>query len=193
MSKSWCSEEGTELSKRNLIALHGTFTNEMLFYIDLHYKYRNYYSVFLSALFLAFITGMLQFYNQPIGKILLIIPIIIIAISEIGRRSVDRSYQSFLESIVKIAKIENLLGLDKSIKVKDEALLSPLVWERDKQFVLERYMQKRFEDKISEKFVDDLVSKGDNRFARRIFLFWDLVGFGLFISVAIYYLYPVFQ
>lgn len=177
MSDSWGSEEGVELAKEELLILHKSYLKEMLFYLDLHYRSRFYYSIFLSAIVLAFTIVMLQFYTEMLSKILTVIPISVILVAELARRSTDNAYFNYSRSRVKVVKTEDLLGLNEPVKAKDRKPPLKLLFDKDKQFLLNIDLKNLSKYEASQELVKHLMRKGDGRYARILFLAFELIGF----------------
>lgn len=184
----WYSENSqTKLSKEELLKLYDIYVREELGHLDFFYKYRNYYSTVLLALLATNSGILLQFYLSKILIVTTVVPISIVVLSYFGTKSIDRYYRRFLEAVVFIAKIENLLGLDKPISSELDRPLptSPEpgkpaahLYRSDRQFTVERYIRSRFQNRFqtSEKFMQEMMKKGDNQWAHRTFSFFMLAG-----------------
>ena len=168
VTSSWVSENGEELTEDVLMKLYEVHEKERIAALDLHYRNRNYYMTLVSALLTIFVGGMLQFYQEFSSFILFAIPISIIVLSELAKRSMDRYYQRFLENIVILAKVEHLWGLDGSVR-KTEHKSTEILWSEDKQFILDRWFRDRCKNQSSEQFVKERMSLGDNRYAHWVF------------------------
>jgi len=110
-----------------------------------------------------FIGGMLEFYKETSSFILLVIPFLIIGSSELAKKSMDRYYRRFLESVVILAKIEYLWGLNGAFKIQ-KLKSSKTLWSEDRQFVLDRWVEDR-KHECSQQFVNERMKMGDNRYA----------------------------
>jgi hypothetical protein len=111
---------------------------------------------------------MLQFYKEQFSLMLFIIPINIVMLSELAKKTVDRYYLSFLESVVILAKIEHVLGVDGPLNTKKHKSGKTL-WVNDSQFVLDRWIKGRYENESSQQFVSEKMKMGDNRYAHFVF------------------------
>lgn len=171
----WYSNNGREIEEDKLLTIYQESQQGQISQIDLHYKYVNYYSTICSALLTAFVAGMLQFYNEPISLVLLVIPLIVINIAEHGKGAVDRFYQRFLEHVIVSAKIENMLGLDSQIQIKGKANPSKLLWPNDEVFIPKRHVEHRFEYADSENFIKKRMKGGANLKAHGIFLIFEIL------------------
>ena len=83
-----------------------------------------------------------------------------------------------------IGKIENILGIDDTIKVGNRKP-SKIVWPEDKQFIPLRYLKDRFEEKTSNDFIEKRMKMGDNKLAHRLFSFFEFLGIALILGAAI--------
>lgn len=186
---SWLSENGEEISDVTLLKLYEVHEKELRTHLDLHYKNRNYYMSLISALLAIFVGGMLQFYRETLSFILFAIPISIIVLSELAKKTMDRYYLSFLESVVILAKIEHVFGLDESLRIQ-KSKSSKTLWPKDKQFVLDRWIRGRYKYESSQQFVNERMKMGDNRYAHWVFtilevitIFLALLSFWIFLQV----------
>jgi len=172
---SWLSSvNGEEPSEEVLLKIYDTHENDRNAALDLHYSNRNYYMTLVSALLAIFAGGMLQFYREISSFILLAIPITVLALSELAKKSMDRYYQRFLEATVILAKIEHLFGLDGPIRSK-KLKSTKILWSKDKHFVLERWATDRAKCNSSEQFISERMSMGDNRYAHWVFSLMEVV------------------
>lgn len=178
MDASWLSEEGREIGEDTLLKLYEVYAKEQISYLDSHYKYRNYYTTILSALLAIFVGGMLQFHEKPFAPALFFILLCICILSEFGKRTVDRYYRRFLESITVLAKIDNALGLDKTIKTT-KSRFTNILWSNDKQLLPDRWIRDRQKHNNSEAFISERMKMGDNRYAHWVFSFFELVSIAL--------------
>jgi len=180
---SWLSESGKKISENILLKVYETHEKEHRAFLDLHYKNRNYYMTLISALLAIFVGGMLQFYKEISSFILFIIPISIIVLSELAKKTMDRYYRSFLESVVILAKIEHFWRLDGAFKINDSK--SPkILWPEDKQFVLDRWINDRYKHESSQQFITERMRMGDNRYAHWVFTILEAITITLvFLSI----------
>lgn len=188
-ASSWLSESGREVSEDTLLRIYETHEKQFRAHLDLHYKNRNYYMTLVSALLSIFVGGMLQFYKETFSLILFTIPISILVLSELAKKTMDRYYLSFLESVVILAKIEHILGLDRRLKIQKSRSRN-ILWPKDKQFILDRWTRGRYEYESSRQFVDEMMKMGDNRYAHWVFtiletitIFLTILSFWIFLQV----------
>lgn len=153
--------------------LYEIHSEDQISHLDSHYKYRNYYTTILSALLAIFVGGMLQFYKQPFAPALLVVLFSIGVLSEFGKRTIDRYYRRFLESVSILAKIENILGVDNSIKTEHSEFTKTL-WSNDKQLIPDRWIRDRNQYETSEQFISKRMKMGDNRYAHWAFSFFEI-------------------
>ena len=190
MSLVWYSEKGIEVKEGTLVELYKTYQTNAQMNLELHYKYRYYYGVLFSALVSVFVAGVLQFYKELFSIVLTPIPILIFYLSISGKKTVDRYYRRFLENIVMFSKIENMLGVDSVVKVRNRKL-GKIVWPDDKQFIVARYYRARFgtEEELgartSEEFVEERMKKGDNITAHRMFTVFQIIGIVLILLLVL--------
>ena len=175
--ESWYSESvGKEFTEDTLISIYKRYHERMHSSIMRHFNLRNYYTTLLSAFSAIYIGGIIQFFindiklckNSILYWIMAIPPFLIILISLISIFSVTRYYKTFLETVVLVAKIENILGLDSSIKTK-RGKPKKLIWEADKTFMIERFIKSRTAYNNSKDFINNMLYKGDNCWAIVIF------------------------
>ena len=185
--KLWISEEGIQISNDTLLELYKVHLKEQISHLDFHFKYRNYYTTILSALLTLFVGGMLQYYKEPFAVVLpFFILFFTILLSEMGKKTIDRYYRRFLESVTILAKIQNALGLDTGIKIKSKHTQD--LWTSDKQIIPDRWVDDRTgesvnkEYKRSEKFISDRMHRGDNQYAHWIFTIFEIVSGILTVS-----------
>lgn len=98
--EEWLSLDGTPLDKSQLLELWKQNTLREVSYLDLHYKYANWYSAFFIALFTAYAIGFSQFYRSTTSLLFLTMPIIVLVLAQIGKKAIDRFYISFLEAVM---------------------------------------------------------------------------------------------
>ena len=180
---SWLSKEGMEINEDRIWDLYKIYCEDQRAYLGFHYRYKYYYTLLLSALLAVFVGGILEFHESPYTPVLFAIPILMIAVSTLGRLSIDRYYKRFLESITICAKIENVLGLDRSIRTK-KSEFTEILWSKDKQLLPYRWMRDRTECgkyESSEDFIDERMNMGDNKYARWTFWLFGLSSVGLIL------------
>lgn len=170
---SWLSEAGKEIEEDTLVKIYECHIEEQRAFLDLHYKNRNYYMTVISALLAIFIGGMLQFHKEILTLILFAIPVTVVVLSELAKRTMDRYYRRFLESVVVLAKIEHILGLDGSLKTPSQ--LGRILWPKDKQFLPDRWITNRYENESSKLFIKEKMKMGDNRYAHWVFNILEII------------------
>ncbi len=143
----WVSkDDSNKYSKNDLIALHRTWTQEQISHLDFFYKYQNFYSTLLLALITAYITLLLQYYNSILVIILGFIPVSMIILSYLGIKAINRYFERYLESVVHIAKIENLLLIDMPPIRSEAGIPEESPWPSDPYFIVKRFIDSRFDD-----------------------------------------------
>lgn len=163
---SWLSETGQKICEEDLRSIYECHMEQQMTFLDLHYKNRNYYMTIVSALLAIFVGGILQFYKEALTFILFAIPVTVIVLSELAKRTMDRYYQRFLESVVIIAKIEHMTGLDRPLKTHGHP---KILWSKDRQFLPDRWTEHRYDHESSQQFLEERMKKGDNRYAHWVF------------------------
>jgi len=185
---SWySSDKGRELEEDHLVDLYIRYHESMGKHLDRHFNIRNYYTVLLSLVLGAYVTGLVQltiaktemggwlFLSIP----MLALPTIISALSLIAIKSATRYYTGFLRMVALVAKIENMLGLDGQVKTQGER--HEQLWRKDKEFMDKYYLGSRRKFKSSKKFIDTKKCQGDNKWSTLTFLVFLIVGVGLLV------------
>jgi hypothetical protein len=91
---------------------------------------------------------------------------------------------------VVISKIENMLGVDSSVKFGNRKT-ERIVWPDDKQFIVDRYYRTMFgtedspAERTSTEFIETRMKKGDNITARHVFTVFQIVSIVLLASLAV--------
>lgn len=179
-----------ELKEKTLVLLYRVYRANSQMNLELHYKYRDYYGVLFSVLTSAFVAGVVQFHNEMFSIALIPIPALMFYLCISGKVTVDRHYRRFLESIVVISKIENMLGVDSSVKFGNRKT-ERIVWPDDKQFIVDRYYRTMFgtgdspAERTSTEFIETRMKKGDNTTARHVFTVFQIVSIALLASLAV--------
>ena len=176
---SWLSQSGPDIEPDNLIKLYEVYGKQASDALDLHYKNRSYYLIIISALLTIFIGGILEFHQTEVALILLAVPISTILLSHLAKDSMDRYYQRFLESVIVLAKIEHILGLDGPIKDRNSRL-SKSLWKDDTQFVPKRWVRDRAVYDSSKEFKEAKMKEGDNSPSKKVFTSLQIVAAILF-------------
>lgn len=187
VDSSWLSKDGKEVNADTLLKIYEAHEEQFRAHLDLHYKNRNYYMTLISALLSIFVGGILQFHREALSIILFAIPISVVVLSELAKKTMDRYYLSFLESVVILAKVEHILGLSGPLKIHKNGTSEEL-WPQDEQFILKRWKE-RYNYESSEQFVNERMKMGDNRYAHWVFnileiitIFLTFVGFSIFMQ-----------
>lgn len=184
--ESWYSDEkGRELDRDTLLSLYKIYHDYMGKSLNRHFNVRNYYTVLLSALLGLYIGEILQLAIAGINVIrwsmlhwvLLMLPVAVIVLSLLAIKSTTRYYSAFLRRVVLVAKIENMLGIDRQVKTEKEKRPRDLVWEKDENFMIKYYWESRKAFKHSEQFIKKKKWKGDNQ--------WAVVTFASFIGIGV--------
>lgn len=173
MHEPWLSQDGKEIDEKHLLKLYTVHSEEQISHLDSHYKYRNYYTTILSALLAIFVGGMLQFHDTPFAPALIFLLVCIVVLSEFGKKTTDRYYRRFLESVTILAKLDNALGFDKPINVKRE--VKNVLWSNDKQLLPERWVSDCQKHNSSKDFISERMKMGDNRYANWTFTFFEIM------------------
>lgn len=187
--KSWYSNNANhEFSKDDLISLYKTYYGSLDVTLTHYHNIRNYYVIMLTALFGLFFTLLAEPSMRETFSLffyLILIGIFVLAI--IAYISTNRYYRVWLERVVMLSKIENLLGLDNAIKTK-MGKPHKLLWNNDSEFMLHRYIEDRLSFKTSQDFIDNRMCKGDNMWSRITFILFILIsGVSLFLIIFVYH------
>ena len=67
---SWLSEGRRRISEDTLLKIYEVHSANRRSQLDSHYKYRHYYTTFMSALVAIFLGGMLEFHQEPFSGLL---------------------------------------------------------------------------------------------------------------------------
>jgi len=177
-SQSWLSSKGKQLKESDLLELWKQQNVNELAHLDLHFKYANWYSAFFIAFFGGYVIGLMQYLESFISILFLALPLLVIVLAQLGKRALDRFYQKFLETVVMIAKLEHLLGLDGCIKAEPTSRepyieSTETLWPEDKHFIPLRYVVDRKGDppvKNSADFVRTRMKLGANKITHGTFL-----------------------
>jgi len=182
-SQSWLSSKGKQLKESDLLELWKQQNTNQLAHLDLHYKYASWYSAFFIALFGGYVIGLPQYLQSSISILFLTLPLLVIVLAQLGKRTLDRFYQRFLETVVMIAKLEHLLGLDGRIKAEPTSRepyieSTETLWPEDKHFIPLRYVVDRKGDppvKNSADFVRTRMKLGANKITHCTFLAFQII------------------
>ncbi len=184
----WYSEEGVELKEETLIKLYEAYQANARMNLDLVYKYRDYFGVVFSVLTSLFVAGMVQFYKEPLSVALLPVPFLMFYLAISGKTTTKRYYKHFLESIVVVGKIENMLGIDCQVKLAGRRI-EKIAWPDDKQLVVDRYSKAKYgtdtasAEKCSKDFVESRMKKGEIATAKHIFSVFQIVSIILIVAL----------
>jgi len=183
--KSWYSNNANlEFSKDNLISLYKTYYESLDLTLTHYHNIRNYYVILLTALFGLFFTLLAEpIVRETFYLFYYVILIAIIGLSIIAYNSTNRYYRVWLERVVMVSKIENLLGLDDVVKtIMGEP--HKLLWKNDPEFMLHRYIQDQSLFNTSQDFIHNRMTEGDNKWSRLTIIFFFLLSvLSLFISM----------
>jgi len=159
-------------------------------YLDLHFKYANWYSAFFVALSTAYIVGFSQYYRNVASILFLALPLLIIALAHLGKKAVDRFYLSLLETVTNLAKLEELLGIAGAIWTKSYAKSTRVLWPEDKQFMPLRHFKARYSTEItsSEQFIKEHMKRGASKTTHDTFLAFQIVAALLLIGGIVVYI-----
>jgi len=181
MTNSWLSKNGNEIDEEVLMKLYEVHYRHLETHISSFQKNMNLHITIIFALLTAFVTGVLQFYREPIALILIGIPCFMAFFAQIGKKTIDRLYRGFLESVVIVAKIENILGLDGNVSAKKSNTRKSL-WNDDKTFLLDRWVKDRYECQSSVEFISKRRQGGIFQYANRVFNVLEYTGLILAFS-----------
>lgn len=189
--ETWLTSEGKPLEEEHFLELWKQYYVNEVAYLDLHFKYANWYSAFFIALFAAYIVGLSQYYTSLASIFFLALPILVIVLAQLARKAMDRFYQRFLEAVTMLAKLEKLLGLDGPIQAKSNVKSLMDLWPEDKRFIPERHYRSRYaEEKSSREFVKKGMKLGANRIVRNTFLVFQIIAVLLLLGgIALFLLY----
>lgn len=121
-----------------LYKLYALETENQKFFVSEHQKRVSFYLGLISALFSVTVAGVIKSEQWYDCFVLILGPITIVIVSGIAKKSADRFYMSFLESITTLKKIELDFGLRKE-RSKDR---------KKKWIVTECYVTKRHTEGI---------------------------------------------
>jgi len=129
---SWYSNNAKhEFSIDSLISLYKIYYESLDITLTHFHNIRNYYVIMLTALFGVFF----HLLTEPSARetfywFFYVILIAIFGLAIIAFNSTNRYYRVWLERVVMVSKIENLLGLDEAVKTK---IGKPheLLWKND--------------------------------------------------------------
>lgn len=174
--ESWLSSEGKKLDEKSLLELWKQYHINEVAYLDLHFKYTNWYSAFFIALLAAYVVGLSEYYKSLVSMLFLALPLSVMVLAQLGKRAVDRFYQRFLETVAMLAKVERLLGLDGAIW-KESSTKTMALWPEDKHFILSRYFQSRYDSRIksSEEFIRESMKLGANKIVHHTFSAFQII------------------
>lgn len=114
------NEEPYKLCDEKLYKLYALETENQKYYLSEHQKRVSFYIGLISALFSVTVVGVIKSEQWYDCLVLILGPITIYIVSGVAKKSADRFYMSFLESISTIKKIELDLGLQKKRNTKDK-------------------------------------------------------------------------
>jgi len=187
-NRSWYSiDSNNELNIESLLSLYDTYYSSLDVTLTHYHTIRNYYVIMLTALFGIFFSLLAvpnALTNYYVFFHVILIAIIILAV--IAYNSTNRYYRVWLERIIMISKIENMLGLDDSIKTTKEAP-EKILWERDLFFMLNRYVEDRYSFNSSQDFLDNRMKTGDNKWSRYTFLLFIFLSILSLIGILLKY------
>lgn len=116
----------TTIDRKELFDLHNHYESVVKDELDFFFKYLNFYIGMLSALLAGTLTGLLSLKAPGALKYTLLLgPLLIIFLAFIGYQNVRVYYRRFLEALVTIFNIKNMLGLRKS-PILSSDLLPPI-------------------------------------------------------------------
>ena len=183
-SESWLSSDGRQLEDKHLIELWKQCSVDVVANLDLHFKYANWYSAFFIALLAAYVVGLSQYYKSFGAVLFLTLPLLVIVLAQLGKYAMDRFYQTFLETVTVLAKLEKLLGLDGTIGTKSCAKSATALWPEDKQLIPYRYFKSRYDPNVvsSEEFIKRSLKLGANKTVHDTFLAFQITAVLLFLG-----------
>ena len=188
--ESWYSNlNGQVISKKDFFSLYMRYHESMDNTLNRHFNVRNYYTVMLSALFGLYVGGSIQLEINNVPKLstpyygLVALLFAIIVLSVFAIKSTTRYYVSWLRKVALLAKIENILGIDSQVKIKEKKP-EELIWKKDKRFMDKYYLDSRKTCESSEEFIKEKKRKGDNMWAVLTF-----VAFGILSTILLFFTY----
>ncbi len=181
--ESWYSNSnGRVINKNDFLSLYVRYHQSMDDTLNRHFNVRNYYTILLTALSGLYIGGILQLEINNVSKlsnpyiVLSVLPFAIIVLSIIAIFSTTRYYTAWLRRVALLAKIENILGIDGRINLKNEKP-KKLIWKKDERFMDTYYLDSRITFESSEEFINKKKWKGDNQ--------WAVSTFGAFVILGV--------
>lgn len=192
--EKWLTSEGEPLEEGHLVGLWKQYYINEVAYLDLHFKYANWYSAFFIALFAAYIVGLSQYYTSLASILFLALPVLVIVLAHLGRKAMDRFYRRFLEAVTMLAKLEKLLGLDGPIQANSNVKPLTALWPDDEYFIPRRHHEARYAKtkKSSGEFIEKRMKLGANRIVHNTFLAFQIIAavllFGGIVLFSLYHL-----
>ena len=150
-----------KLDNKELLELYKSTIDEEHFYLEAHQKRANFFTGIISTLIGVSIFGLIQLSVDTNSVwyhfiILLFVPLLIVIISEIGKKGTFRFYQRFIETVTVRAKIEHELGFTNNRLVTPKSK----DWWKFEQIIPPRHLEKRSDYNSSEEFVKDKKHSG---------------------------------
>jgi hypothetical protein len=183
-------EQLNTLEESKLIELHNTYNQTRIFYVDLRFKYMNYY----TGIFTALLSGIIYIFITHQNKYSLLICMILIGglyfaiiLSNYAIDMNNRCYKILLENIVLIGKIENLLGLNMNINC-EKRTTNNIFWKDDSSFMIDRYIEDRKHYNLSKDFIANKLEDGANKKAKQQFQTFKKICYILMFIAIIKYL-----
>lgn len=163
----WYAKNPEGFERDELLSLYRVVDQrERAFREDL-FRFTNFYSAVCFAILGITLSGFVNLYKQ--GLILLALsfgPALTLCMCYLGLAVTGRIYHRIVEEISVKAKLENALGLDRPLQVK-EYLGEKNIWEQDNCLLAPRHATRRTQDPCSDDFIKASGVKGfarDNRF-----------------------------
>jgi len=174
----WHRQDPEGLSREDLLHLYQLVENREKAFRDDLFRFTNFYSAVCYAILAGTISGLITFHTKgAILMALLLGPILTFSVCVLAIRATGDIYKRIIEEVAVKAKLENALGLDCCLAVK-EFQGTHTIWKEDTSLIPTRHAKRRLREEASEAFVKKSAVGGvykENRFYFRMIGFFSLV------------------
>jgi hypothetical protein len=147
-----------------------------------HYEsYRTHVKFYVGLLGVLLGAGVIMLSRGPVQYHLVVLvglPSLTILISFYGINSVDTGYRRWLETVTILAKLEHLLGFDKSKNAEGDS--RDFKWSAE-ALVSTRHVVDRNSYENSEDFIKDCMRKGNHRWTVYLFRTFQIISLAIII------------